>query len=139
MPFSLKRGVKRHECGAIVGNDVVFISVQQNGNVDFSELRVRAQAETNKKRKRTTPQVWMKHIDMTFGFEDVDLLELLRWSVTKAFRPQAKMRKTFCLQLLWNIGRALENILLLNLNAEGANASNGLVLKCNTSPSARNR
>ena len=139
MPFSLKRGVKRHECGAIVGNDVVFISVQQNGNVDFSELRVRAQAETNKNRQRTTPQVWMKHIDKTFGFEDVDLLELLRWSVTSAFRPQPRMRKTFCLQLLWNIGRAVENTLLVNLNAEGASESNELVLKCDSSPSARHR
>ena len=81
----------------------------------------------------------MKHIDKTFGFEDVDLLELLRWSVTSAFRPQPRMRKTFCLQLLWNIGRALENILLVNLNAEGASESNELVLKCDSSPSARHR
>ena len=47
----MKHEVKRHECGAIVGSDVVVISVQDNGIVDFSELRVRAQADTEKKRK----------------------------------------------------------------------------------------
>ena len=51
MSFCLKRDVKRHECGAIIGNDVVVISVQHNGIVDFSELRVRAQADTDKKKK----------------------------------------------------------------------------------------
>ncbi|MEC8484340.1 MAG: hypothetical protein VXY99_11025, partial [Pseudomonadota bacterium] len=116
MPFFLKHDVKRHERGAIVGNDVVVISVQDNGIVDFSELRVRAQADTDKKKR--TSQVWMKNIDMTFGLKDVILLELLRWSVTTAFRPQERMRKRFCLQLLWNIGRALEKTLVLNVNAE---------------------
>ena len=43
MPFCLHRGVKRHECGAIVGKDVVFISVRQDGIVDLSELRAQSQ------------------------------------------------------------------------------------------------
>ena len=57
MSFCLKRDVKRHECGAIIGNDVVVISVQHNGIVDFSELRVRAQADTEKKKEKNISNV----------------------------------------------------------------------------------
>ena len=39
MPFSLHHDVKRHECGAIVGKDIVFLSVRQDGIVDLRELR----------------------------------------------------------------------------------------------------
>ena len=139
MPFSLKRSVKRHECGAIVGNDVVFISVQQNGIVDFSELRVRAQADTDKKKKRGTSQLWMKIIDTTFGQKDVTLFELLRWSVTTPCRPQERMKKRFSLQLLWNIGRALEKTLLLHVNAEETRENTNIILECDSSHIAQHR
>ena len=139
MPFFLKHEVKRHECGAIVGNDVVVISVQDNGIVDFSELRVRAQADTDKKKKRGTSQVWMKIIDMTFGLKDVTLFELLRWSVTTPCRPQERMKKRFSLQLLWNIGRALEKTLVLNVNAEETRENTNIVLECDSSPITHHR
>ena len=48
-------------------------------------------------------------------------------------------RKTFCIQLVWNIGRALEKFLLVNLSAEGASEGSELVLECESSPSARHR
>ena len=140
MPFFLKNDVKRHECGAIVGNDVVVIAVQDNGIVDFSALRVRAQSDTNKKKKRQTSQKWMKMIDITFGLKDVTLLELLRWSVTATSGPHPWMKtssviaKRFCVQLLWNIGRALEKTLVLNVNAEDNREDTNIVLQCASSP-----
>ena len=76
----------------------------------------------------------MKIIHMTFGLKDVTLFELLRWSVTTAFRPQERMRKRFCLQLLWNIGRALEKTLVLNVNAEDNREDTNIVLQCASSP-----
>ena len=85
--------------------------------------------------------MWLKHIDMTLGFEDVDLLELLRWSVTKAFpcMRTKRGRTVFCIQLVWNIGRALEKFLLVNLSAEGASEGSELRLGCESSPSVRHR
>ena len=50
-----------------------------------------------------------------------------------------KREETFCIQLVWNIGRALETFLLVNLNAEGASEGSELVLECESSPSARHR
>ena len=46
MPFCLHRVVRRHECETSVGEHVVTISVQQDGIVDLSELRARAQKKT---------------------------------------------------------------------------------------------
>ena len=81
----------------------------------------------------------MKIIHMTFGLKDVTLFELLRWSVTTAFRPQERMRKRFCLQLLWNIGRALEKTLVLNVNAEETSEDTNIVLECDSSPITHHR
>ena len=77
--------------------------------------------------------MWMKMIDMTFGLKDVTLLELLRWSVTAASRPHPWMKKPsvrakrFCVQLLWNIGRAVEKTLVLNVNAEATHEDTNIV------------
>ena len=130
MPFCLHPDVKRHECDTIVGKDVVFISVQQDGIVDLSELRAKG---PNSKVAR----LWLHHLDMKFGCEDFHLLDLLRWSVTSAF-PQLG-RKTFPMQVVWNIGRALEKLILVNLSAEGVCEVSGLRLECEVSPSARHR
>ena len=81
----------------------------------------------------------MKIIDMTFGLKDVTLIELLRWSVTTALRPQPWMRKHFSLQLLWNIGRALEKTLVLNVNAEETRENTNIVLECDSSPITHHR
>ena len=110
MPFSLRHDVKRHECGAIVGKDIVFLSVQQDGIVDLQELRARGPSND-------TAQLWLKHLDLKFGCEMIDLVELLRWSVTSKF-PYVR-RKTFPMQVVWNIGRALDKLILMNLNTEG--------------------
>ena len=127
MPFCLRPDVKRHDCNTIVGKDVVFISVQQDGIVDLSELR--AQGPSNK-----VARMWLHHLDMKFGCEDIYLVDLLRWSVTSAF-PQLG-RKTFHMQMVWNIGRALEKFILVNLSAKGAGEISGLRLQCEVSPSA---
>ena len=49
------------------------------------------------------------------------------------------MRKTLCLQLLWNIGRALEKTLVLNVNAEQNSEDNNIVLTCCSSPIPHHR
>ena len=72
---------------------------------------------------------------MKFGCEDFHLLDLLRWSVTSAF-PQLG-RKTFPMQVVWNIGRALEKLILVSLSAKGVGEISGLRLQCAVSPSAR--
>ena len=134
MPFCLHRGFKRHVCGAIVGKEVVFISVHENGIVDLSELRVWAH-------KNATARLWLHHIDMKFECKGFDLLELLRWSVTSAFPHMRRKgrRKTLCIQLVWNIGRVLERFILMNLNAEGVSEVDGLRLECESSPNADHR
>ena len=43
------------------------------------------------------------------------------------------------MQLVWNIGRALEKFILVNLSAEGVGEVSGLRLECESSPSARHR
>ena len=83
--------------------------------------------------------MWMKIIHMTFGLKDVTLFELLRWSVTTPCRPQERMKKRFSLQLLWNIGRALEKTLLLHVNAEETRENTNIVLECDSSPIAHHR
>ena len=128
LPFCLHRFVKRHECGSILGKDVVFISVHKDGIVDLSELRARAQ-------NNNVARLWLKHLDMKFGCENFDLVDLLRWSVTSAF--PAVRRKTFPMQVVWNIGCALEQFILVNLSAEGVGEVSGLRLECEVSPNAR--
>ena len=130
MPFYLHRDVKRHECGVIVGKDVVFISVRQDGIVDLNDLR--AQGQHSK-----VAQLWLKHIDMQFGCEGFQLVDLLRWSVTSPFPHLG--RKTFPMQVVWNIGRALEKFMLVNLSAQEVGEVNGLRLACESSPSASPR
>ena len=130
MPFSRRHDVKRHECGAIVGKDIVFLSVQQDGIVDLSGLRARAQ-------NNRVAQVWVKHLDLKFGCEGFDLVDLLRWSETSAYPHM--LRNTFPMQVVWNIGRALEKFILVNLSAEGVGEVSGLRLECEVSPCARHR
>ena len=43
------------------------------------------------------------------------------------------------MQVVWNIGRALEKFILVNLSAEGVGEVSGLRLECEVSPSARHR
>ena len=130
MPFSLRHDVKRHECGAIVGDDIVFLSVQQDGIVDLQELRARAPSND-------TAQLWLKHLDLKFGCEKIDLVDLLRWSVTSKL-PYVRRTK-FPMQVVWNIGRALDKLLLMNLNTERDSQVSPLRLECDLSPSAQNR
>ena len=130
MPFCLRPVLHRHECVAIVGKDLVFISVQQDGIVDLSELRARAQSSH-------VARMWLKHIDKKFGCEGFDLVDLLRWSQTLAFSRNRP--RTFHMQVVWNIGRALEKFILGNLSAQGGGEVSGLRLECEVSPSARHR
>ena len=81
--------------------------------------------------------MWLHHLDMKFrceGCEAFYLVDMLRWSVTSPF-PQLG-RKTFRMQMVWNIGRALEKFILVNLSAKGAGEISGLRLQCEVSPSA---
>ena len=130
VPFCLRGVVRGHECGAIDGEDVVFISVQQDGIVDLSELRARAQNSRE-------AQLWLKHLDMKFGCEGFDLVDLLRWSVTSECHHI--QRNTFHMQVVWNIGRTLEMFILGNLSAQEGGEVSGLRLECEVSPSARHR
>ena len=43
------------------------------------------------------------------------------------------------MQVVWNIGRAVEKFILVNLRAEGVGEVSGLRLECQSSPSARHR
>ena len=43
------------------------------------------------------------------------------------------------MQVVWNLGRALEKLILVNLSAEGVGEVSGLRLECEVSPSARHR
>ena len=49
------------------------------------------------------------------------------------------MRKRFSLQLLWNIGRALEKTVMLNVNAKDTSEDNNIVLDCDRWPIPQHR
>ena len=119
IPFCLHPLVTRHECRGINGNDAVFISVQQNGIVDLSELRARAASNH-------VAQWWLQLLDTKFGCESFDLVDLLRWSVTSECHHI--QRHTFHMQVVWNIGRTLENFILMTLRAEEVGEANSLRL-----------
>ena len=110
--------VKQRLAARYLGSSALsmYVSFQQDGSVDFSELR--AQGPNNE-----VARMWLHHLDMKFGCEGFYLVDLLRWSVTSAF-PQLG-RKTFPMQMVWNIGRALERFILVNLSAQGAGEISG--------------
>ena len=115
MPFCLHRNVKRHKCGAIVGENVVFILVQKDGIVDLSELRARAESSH-------VAQLWLQLLDTKFGCEGFDLVDLLRWSVTSECHHI--QRNTFHMQVVWNISRTLEDFILMTLHVEDVGEAN---------------
>ena len=119
IPFCLHPVVTRHECRGINGNDAVFISVGQDGIVDLSELRARAESSH-------VAQLWLQLLDTKFGCEGFDLVDLLRWSVTSECHHI--QRNTFHMQVVWNISRTLENFILMTLHVEDVGEANRLRL-----------